>query len=231
MRTRPSSKRPVWLGVPLPSPPSRRAWRCPKRRLKRSARPGCVKAGSSMRRTETWPDGTLTACYRFRHALYHEVVYRRVSAGRRVRLHHQIGARLERGYGDNAPRLRPNWPCTLRRGTIRSGRCYTSCRRPRMPCGAPRTLKPASISPAAWRWYRDSQRRATAPSTSRLADCSRSSAPGDQGPGGSGGGTHLQPGFGAVPARGGSVSALPGAVWARSFSYCAGGVPDGACAE
>ena len=55
--------------------------------------------------TETWSDGTLTACYRFRHALYHEVVYRRVSAGRRVRLHHQIGTRLERGYGDNAPTL------------------------------------------------------------------------------------------------------------------------------
>jgi len=25
--------------------------------------------------TETWPDGTVTACYQFRHAAYHEVVY------------------------------------------------------------------------------------------------------------------------------------------------------------
>jgi predicted ATPase/DNA-binding winged helix-turn-helix (wHTH) protein len=55
--------------------------------------------------TETWPDGTVTACYHFRHALYHEVMYRRVSAGRRVRLHRQIGTRLEGGYGDNAPAL------------------------------------------------------------------------------------------------------------------------------
>ena len=31
--------------------------------------------------TETWPDGTVTACYQFIHALYHEVVYARVSAG------------------------------------------------------------------------------------------------------------------------------------------------------
>jgi DNA-binding winged helix-turn-helix (wHTH) protein len=54
---------------------------------------------------ETWPDGTVAACYRFRHALYHEVVYQRVSAGRRVRLHQQIGARLEGGYGDEAPAL------------------------------------------------------------------------------------------------------------------------------
>jgi len=49
--------------------------------------------------TETWPDGTVTACYTFRHALYHEVVYARVSAGHRVRLHQQIGARKEAGYG------------------------------------------------------------------------------------------------------------------------------------
>jgi predicted ATPase/DNA-binding winged helix-turn-helix (wHTH) protein len=54
---------------------------------------------------ETWPDGTMAACYRFRHALYHEVVYQRISAGRRVRLHQQIGARLEGGYGDTAPAL------------------------------------------------------------------------------------------------------------------------------
>jgi predicted ATPase len=54
------------------------------------------------RGTETWPDGTVTACYQFRHALYHEVVYARVSAGHRVRLHQQIGARKEAGYGARA---------------------------------------------------------------------------------------------------------------------------------
>jgi DNA-binding winged helix-turn-helix (wHTH) protein/predicted ATPase len=54
------------------------------------------------RGTETWPDGTVTACYQFLHAVYHEVVYARVSAGLRVRLHQQVGARKEAGYGDQA---------------------------------------------------------------------------------------------------------------------------------
>jgi predicted ATPase len=51
---------------------------------------------------ETWPDGTVATCYRFRHTLYHEMVYARVSAGQRLRLHHQIGARKEAGYGEQA---------------------------------------------------------------------------------------------------------------------------------
>ena len=54
---------------------------------------------------ETWPDGTVTACYQFRHALYHEVVYARVSAGHRVRLHRQIGMRKEAGYGAQARQI------------------------------------------------------------------------------------------------------------------------------
>ena len=55
--------------------------------------------------TETWPDGIVTACYQFRHALYHEVVYARVSAGHRVRLHEQIGVRKEMGYGAQARQI------------------------------------------------------------------------------------------------------------------------------
>jgi predicted ATPase len=55
--------------------------------------------------TETWPDGTVTASYQFLHALYHEVVYARVSAGHRVRLHQQIGGRKEAGYGEQARQI------------------------------------------------------------------------------------------------------------------------------
>jgi DNA-binding winged helix-turn-helix (wHTH) protein/predicted ATPase len=55
--------------------------------------------------TETWPDGTVTACYQFIHALYHEVVYARISAGHRVRLHQQIGTRREVGYGAQAQQI------------------------------------------------------------------------------------------------------------------------------
>jgi adenylate cyclase len=55
--------------------------------------------------TETWPDGTVTACYQFVHALYHEVVYARVSAGHRVRLHQQVGTCKEAGYGAQARQI------------------------------------------------------------------------------------------------------------------------------
>jgi DNA-binding winged helix-turn-helix (wHTH) protein/tetratricopeptide (TPR) repeat protein len=49
-----------------------------------------------------WPDGTVTACYRFRHALYQEIIYRRLPAGRQTRWHARIGARLAQGFGAQA---------------------------------------------------------------------------------------------------------------------------------
>ena len=49
-----------------------------------------------------WPDGTVTEHYRFMHALYQEVLYERVTASRRIRLHHRIGIREEKGYGERA---------------------------------------------------------------------------------------------------------------------------------
>ncbi len=49
-----------------------------------------------------WPDGTLSGRYRFRHALYQQVVYQRLPELRRVRMHRQMGARLEAGYGERA---------------------------------------------------------------------------------------------------------------------------------
>ena len=48
---------------------------------------------------EEWPDGTITACYGFQHALFRDVVYRRLGGGRRIRLHRAITERLEAGYG------------------------------------------------------------------------------------------------------------------------------------
>jgi predicted ATPase len=49
-----------------------------------------------------WPDGTVTAGYGFRHALYREILYARVPMSRRLRWHRQIGLRLEAGYGPRA---------------------------------------------------------------------------------------------------------------------------------
>src|SRR5262249_13723900 len=51
---------------------------------------------------QEWPDGTLTACYGFQHALFREVVCRRLGEGRRIRLHRAIADRLEVGYGARA---------------------------------------------------------------------------------------------------------------------------------
>jgi predicted ATPase/DNA-binding winged helix-turn-helix (wHTH) protein len=50
--------------------------------------------------TATWPDGTVTGRYRFRHALYQGVVYARLPVGSRTRLHQQIGQHLETAYGE-----------------------------------------------------------------------------------------------------------------------------------
>ena len=50
----------------------------------------------------TWPNGTVTARYAFVHALYQQVVYERLGAGRRVRLHQRLGGCLETAYGAQA---------------------------------------------------------------------------------------------------------------------------------
>ena len=49
-----------------------------------------------------WPDGTIGARYRFRHAVFHESAYARISPERRARLHHLIASRLEVGHGVQA---------------------------------------------------------------------------------------------------------------------------------
>jgi predicted ATPase/DNA-binding winged helix-turn-helix (wHTH) protein len=52
--------------------------------------------------SDAWPDGTVAGRYGFRHALHQEVVYERISTGRRVDLHRRIGERLEAGLGERA---------------------------------------------------------------------------------------------------------------------------------
>jgi DNA-binding winged helix-turn-helix (wHTH) protein/predicted ATPase len=52
---------------------------------------------------ETWPDGTVTERYDWRHGLHQEVVYAQIPEGRRLRLHRRIGLREETGYGEQAP--------------------------------------------------------------------------------------------------------------------------------
>jgi predicted ATPase len=54
------------------------------------------------RGTAVWPDGTVTARYGFRHALYQALLYEQVPVSRRVRWHQQIGTRLEGAFGPRA---------------------------------------------------------------------------------------------------------------------------------
>jgi DNA-binding winged helix-turn-helix (wHTH) protein/tetratricopeptide (TPR) repeat protein/energy-coupling factor transporter ATP-binding protein EcfA2 len=49
-----------------------------------------------------WPDGTVSAGFRFAHDLHRTVLYDRIPAGRRARLHVAVADRLERGYGPAA---------------------------------------------------------------------------------------------------------------------------------
>lgn len=49
-----------------------------------------------------WPDGTVGARYEFIHALYQDVLYQRIAAARRLRLHRRIGECVERAYGNRA---------------------------------------------------------------------------------------------------------------------------------
>jgi predicted ATPase/DNA-binding winged helix-turn-helix (wHTH) protein len=49
-----------------------------------------------------WPDGSVSGRYGFRHALYQEVLYQRLGAGHRARLHRRIGGREAAGYGARA---------------------------------------------------------------------------------------------------------------------------------
>jgi predicted ATPase len=54
---------------------------------------------------ETWPDGTLTGCYRFQHHLYLEVIYQQIGEVRQARLHRKVGERIESGYAERAQEI------------------------------------------------------------------------------------------------------------------------------
>ena len=51
---------------------------------------------------EAWPDGTVASRYAFVHDLYPEMLYLRIPAGRRARLHRRVGDRLAAAFGGQA---------------------------------------------------------------------------------------------------------------------------------
>jgi predicted ATPase len=52
-----------------------------------------------------WPDGIISARYRFRHAIYREILYQEVPEARRVRLHRRIGEHIMAAYGHESASL------------------------------------------------------------------------------------------------------------------------------
>jgi adenylate cyclase len=54
-----------------------------------------------------WPNGILSARYRFRHALYRQALYDEIPTARRVRLHRRIGEHLRAAFGAEAESLAP----------------------------------------------------------------------------------------------------------------------------
>ena len=63
-----------------------------------------------------WPNRRVTAQYSFIHALYQEVLYERISAGKRVRLHQQIGQWTEQAYGERSGEIAAELSMHFERG-------------------------------------------------------------------------------------------------------------------
>jgi tetratricopeptide (TPR) repeat protein len=63
-----------------------------------------------------WPDGTVTAQYRFHHALYQEVLYGTLPTSRRVAIHRRVGARLAAGFGPRAGEIAAELAMHFQRG-------------------------------------------------------------------------------------------------------------------
>jgi DNA-binding winged helix-turn-helix (wHTH) protein/tetratricopeptide (TPR) repeat protein len=61
---------------------------------------GLAREGKFIRATgsEAWPDGTVTERFAFTHDLYPDVLYGRLPAGQRARIHRLIGERLEAAW-------------------------------------------------------------------------------------------------------------------------------------
>ena len=51
---------------------------------------------------DAWPDATFSGCYRFRHALYRQVLAERLGDLQRMQVHRRMGERLEQGYSTQA---------------------------------------------------------------------------------------------------------------------------------
>ena len=133
------------------------------------------------RGTALWPDGTVTARYGFRHALYQELIYEQVPVSRRVRWHQQIGTRLEAAFGPCADESRPNWRCTLSKDATTTGPCSICGTRRRLLCSVTPIVRRLHTCGGRWRCCRPWRKRHSGFGTN--SRCSWPSAPRSWSPG------------------------------------------------
>jgi len=72
--------------------------------LEAVARKDCTLVPS---RAAEWPDGTYSGSYSFHHILYQNVLYQRLTPGRRAQIHRRMGERLRDGYGKRTADVAP----------------------------------------------------------------------------------------------------------------------------
>jgi DNA-binding winged helix-turn-helix (wHTH) protein len=113
---------------------------------------------------QLWPDGTVAGGYRFVHALYQQVLYRRVSAARQVRLHQRIGARLEAGHGAQAGDIAAELAMHFARGRDAQRAVQYLGRPASAVWSVPRMWKRSPTSPRGWRCCRRCPSRRSASS-------------------------------------------------------------------
>ena len=94
---------------------------------------------------EEWPDGTVCESYCFRHSVYRQAIYERVPAGRRARLHRQIGSRLEQGYRGHEDVIAAELAMHFREARDAPALCATCSGRPSTRSSKARIARPSAI--------------------------------------------------------------------------------------
>jgi adenylate cyclase len=112
-------------------------------RCARLAELGVLRTGPPV----DWPDGTVAAGFAFAHDLHREVLYERLPAARRARLHREVGTRLERAYAGA-----PTEPAAELAGHFINGRRPAAA--VRHLCGS---VQQATARGAPWEAVRDAR--------------------------------------------------------------------------
>jgi hypothetical protein len=116
--------------------------------------------------TGDWPDGTVAARYGFLHALYQDVLYHRLTARRRQRLHQQIGEREEQGYGEQAREVAAELALHFERGRDYRKAVWYLQEAGGNACGAQPIKRRSPCSPRVWSYLSSCPTRLSAPSKS-----------------------------------------------------------------